>query len=34
MAEITAGDIFTGVLLQLGGGGILGFAAGYALKRL
>ncbi|GBF09137.1 conserved hypothetical protein [Aeropyrum pernix] len=33
LAEITAGDIFTGVLLQLGGGGILGFAAGYALKK-
>ncbi len=35
MAEATqTADIWTIVLFQLGGGGVLGFAAGYAVKKL
>lgn len=35
MAEASqASDVWSVVLLQLGGGGVLGFAAGYAFKKL
>ena len=33
-AEEAAGDPLVGLLFQLGGGGVLGFAAGYAAKKL
>jgi len=32
--EITSGDVLTAILLQAGGGAILGFAAGYAVKKM
>ena len=32
--EAVTGDPMVGLLFQLGGGGILGFAAGYAAKKL
>lgn len=32
--DIAAGDVLSALLFQLGSGGILGFAAGYAAKKL
>ncbi|GAB6147996.1 FUN14 domain-containing protein [Stetteria hydrogenophila] len=34
MADAAQSDVWTTILFQLGGGGILGFAAGYAFKKL
>ena len=34
MVEISSGDVLTALLFQAGGGVILGFATGYALKKL
>jgi len=34
MVEITSGDVLTAILFQAGGGLVLGFAAGYASKKL
>lgn len=34
MVEVTSGDIITALIFQAGGGLILGFAAGYALKKM
>ncbi|MCE4604274.1 MAG: hypothetical protein F7B20_04830 [Aeropyrum sp.] len=31
--DITSGDVITAVVLQAGGGAVLGFAAGYAVKK-
>ncbi|MDM7275831.1 MAG: FUN14 domain-containing protein [Thermoprotei archaeon] len=34
MSEVTSGDVITALLFQAGGGLILGFAAGYAVKKM
>lgn len=34
MVEVTSGDVITALIFQAGGGLILGFAAGYALKKM
>jgi uncharacterized membrane protein (Fun14 family) len=34
VVDVTSGDVLTALLFQAGGGLILGFSAGYALKKL